>query len=124
MKFSFRMSKHLYKVFPTLLQNFFTISLKLERNIFNVLRNFRKINNLKLPRCFCIIFPELMQNLLFLNFFEVFRRFCENIQKNSTKYRKNVLKISNISPKFSASIPKYVFQNSTNVHIFSKFFER
>ncbi len=84
-KFPLRMSKNLYKVLPTFLQNFFAISLKLKRNVFNILRNFCKINNLKLHRCFSIIFPEIIQNLLFLHFIEVFRRFCGNILNNSTK---------------------------------------
>ncbi len=107
-KFPFRMAKILYKVFPTFLQNFFTISLKLERNIFSILCNFRKINNLKLPWCFSIIFSELIQNLLFLHFFEVFRRFRENIQKNpqnnfiiSQKCSQNIQHFSKVFRKYS-----------------------
>ncbi len=103
------MFKNLHKIFPAFLQNFFPISLKHERNIFNILRNFRKINN----RCFSIIFPELIQNLL-CNFSSIFLTFSgdsKHYRKIISKYLKNVLKISNISPKFSASIPKFVFQN-------------
>ncbi len=124
-KFPFRMSKNLFKVFPTSLQNFFIISLKLERNIFNILRNFRKINNLKLPRCFSIIFLELIQNLFFLHFFWSFQ---EISWKYSKQFHKIISKMFSefptFLPKFSASIPKYVFRKSPNVHIFSKFFKR
>ncbi len=106
------MFKNLYKIFFTFLQNFFTISLKLEKNIFNILRNFRKINNLKLPRYFSIIFPELIKNLIsnFSYIFEVLRRFCKNILNISIK------SFQNISKKFSKFL--------SNVYIFSKFFNR
>ncbi len=121
-----RMFKNLYKIFPRFHQIFFTISLKFQRNIFNILHNFRKINNLKLSRCFSIIFPELIQNLLFLHFFEVFRKFRENIltiPKIISKYLKNVLKISNISPKFSASILN-MFSKTQLMFIFSQNFSK
>ncbi len=72
---SIRMFKKLYKIFPTFLQNFFTISQRLEGNIFNILHNFRKINNLKLsthtflrnffrinPKIYYVIFPTFILN--------------------------------------------------------------
>ncbi len=43
---------------------------------------------------------------------------------SSIDISKNVLKISNISPTFSANTPKFVFQSSSYIHIFSKFFKR
>ncbi len=63
-KIFIKIIKKLYKVFTSFLQNFLTNSLKLERNIFNIRHNLRKIKNLKLPQWASIIFPELIQILL------------------------------------------------------------
>ncbi len=73
-------------------------------------------------------FPRINPKFTFPTFFwsfqEISWKCSKQFHKIISKYLKNVLKIFNISPKFSASIPKYVFQNSPNVHIFSTFFKR
>ncbi len=93
-------------------------SQKLERNIFSILRNFRKINNLKLPQCFSIIFPELIQNLL--KFSRDFVKISKHFQKIISKSSQNFQHFSKIFRKYS----KVCFPKLTNVHIFSKFFKR
>ncbi len=73
-------------------------------------------------------FPTINQKFSFPTFFlklsgDFVKIFKKQFHKIISKYLKNVLKISNISPKFSVSIPKYVFQKSPNGHIFLKFFK-
>ncbi len=107
---------------------FFKISLKLERNIFSILRNFRKINNSKLPGCFSIIFPELIQNLLYPTFF---LKFSGDFVKIFWTIPQNNFKISQkCSPDFHhfSKVFKQVFQNMFSkthlMYVFSKKFSK
>ncbi len=110
----------MYNVFPTFLQIFFTISLKFQKTFLIFLYNFHKISNIKLLRCFLIIFPKLIQHLL-RNFFKKFLKFLQDfikmfkiLYRSQSKILSKFFQISNISSKFPASNSKFVFPNSPN----------
>ncbi len=56
-KISIKILKNMYKLFPTFLQIFFTISVKLRRNIFNVF--FHKISKYKTTPMYPQNFPKI-----------------------------------------------------------------